>query len=66
MTEERLEQISSRINNSDSAGQSDPSEMFGLSNVNERIKLKYGQRYGIHIDSTYGEGTKVTLLLPLS
>ena len=66
MTEERLRQISSRINSPDSSDKADPSEMFGLNNVNERIKLKYGQRYGIHIDSVYGEGTKVTLLLPLS
>ena len=66
MTQERLSQISSRINSPDSSDKADPSEMFGLNNVNERIKLKYGQRYGIHIDSVYGEGTKVTLLLPLS
>lgn len=67
MTEERLKQINDRINE-DSTGQDgsseSASEIFGLSNVNERIRLKFGSRYGIHIDSTYGEGTKVTVLLP--
>ncbi|MCR5508864.1 MAG: sensor histidine kinase [Lachnospiraceae bacterium] len=71
MTEERLKLISNRINTDISEnGQPEKGgvsgELFGLSNVNERIKLKYGQRYGIHIDSTYGEGTTVTILLPLS
>ena len=44
----------------------DKGDVFGLSNVNERIKLIFGSRYGIHIDSVYGEGTTVTILLPLS
>ncbi|MCR5420894.1 MAG: sensor histidine kinase [Lachnospiraceae bacterium] len=67
MSKERLEKISKRMNSPqsiDSSGEED--EMFGLYNINERIKLKFGVRYGIHIDSTYGEGTTVTLLLPAS
>ncbi|MCR4806655.1 MAG: sensor histidine kinase [Lachnospiraceae bacterium] len=67
MTEEMLEKISRKMNSTENGDQDNSQgEIFGLSNVNERIKLKYGQRYGIHIDSTYGEGTIVTLLLPLS
>jgi two-component system sensor histidine kinase YesM len=38
---------------------------FGILNVNERIKLKYGRKYGIHIESRYGEGTKVTVSFPI-
>jgi two-component system sensor histidine kinase YesM len=37
---------------------------FGLHNVNERIRLNYGQQYGLRIDSTYGEGTAVKVRIP--
>ena len=39
---------------------------FGLTNVNERIRMIYGSSYGISIDSTPGEGTVVNIYLPLS
>lgn len=61
ITEERLGIISDKFNN---AAEKDD-DVFGLRNVNERIQLKFGKRYGLHIDSTYGEGTKVSVLLPL-
>ena len=34
---------------------------YGVSNVNERIKLYYGEQYAVKIDSTPGVGTKVML-----
>ncbi|MDD3839854.1 MAG: sensor histidine kinase [Clostridia bacterium] len=37
---------------------------FGLSNVNERIKLYFGNQYGISIQSKYGVGTEVTVIIP--
>ncbi len=37
---------------------------IGLLNVNERIHLNYGPQYGIRVESTYGEGTTVTVLIP--
>lgn len=37
---------------------------IGLINVNRRIKLKYGEPYGISIQSEAGLGTHVTLHLP--
>ncbi|HEY5465447.1 MAG TPA: ATP-binding protein, partial [Clostridia bacterium] len=37
----------------------------GLSNVNRRIKLRYGNMYGVDIDSQIGQGTQVTLRLPM-
>lgn len=71
MTEERLEQINRKINagektlnEADAGGNRGEAEIFGLYNVNERIRLKFGGRYGIHIDSEYGKGTVVTVLLP--
>ncbi|MBP3965520.1 sensor histidine kinase [Paenibacillus sp. DLE-14] len=48
-------------------GQTEQTEMksgIGLKNVNERIKLRYGNSYGVAIDSRVGEGTIVTLSLP--
>lgn len=38
---------------------------FGLANVNARIRLNYGKEYGLSIDSTYGVGTKVSMILPV-
>ncbi|MNJ56671.1 Sensor histidine kinase YehU [compost metagenome] len=38
---------------------------YGLQNVNERIKLRYGQEYGIEIGSVFGAGTTVRILLPI-
>lgn len=34
---------------------------FGLSNIQKRVQLDYGPRYGLAIDSREGEGTEVTL-----
>ncbi|MCR8659606.1 sensor histidine kinase [Paenibacillus endoradicis] len=38
---------------------------IGLKNVNERIKLQYGQQYGIRVESQLGVGTEVILQLPI-
>lgn len=38
---------------------------YGLFNVNERIKLRFGQEYGIRIDSILEEGTRVEVVHPL-
>ena len=37
---------------------------YGVSNVNERIKLYYGEKYAVKIESTPGAGTKVMLHFP--
>lgn len=37
---------------------------FGLFNVNQRIRLNYGQEYGILVDSVYQEWTEMTVILP--
>lgn len=37
---------------------------FGLFNVNERIRLNYGQQYGLRIESSYGEGTCIWVTVP--
>ena len=37
---------------------------IGLNNVNERIKLIYGEKYGLKIENVDTGGTKVDVLLP--
>lgn len=37
---------------------------IGLHNVQSRIQLHYGSPYGIRVDSVYGQGTSVSILLP--
>lgn len=37
---------------------------IGVSNVNQRLKLQYGEQYGVTVDSTLGKGTKITIMMP--
>lgn len=39
-------------------------DSYGLYNVNERIRLNFGEAYGLSIESIYGEGTIVQVKLP--
>lgn len=39
-------------------------DIYGLYNVNERIGLNFGEKYGISIESVYGKGTIVSVILP--
>jgi len=38
---------------------------IGLANVSERIRLEYGEKYGVEVNSKVGEGTKITMRLPV-
>ncbi|MFI3172321.1 MAG: sensor histidine kinase [Eubacteriales bacterium] len=46
------------LNSNDSSG-------YGISNVNERIKIYFGDEYGITFDSILEEYTRVTIKLPI-
>ncbi|WP_288153890.1 sensor histidine kinase [uncultured Sharpea sp.] len=35
-----------------------------MRNVNQRIKLLYGEEYGLHIESIVGQGSVVIIRLP--
>ena len=37
---------------------------IGILNVNARLKRLFGEKYGLHIESTAGEGTTVTITVP--
>lgn len=41
-------------------------ENFGLRSVNQRIQLRYGNDYGVEIESTQDIGTRVCIKLPLN
>jgi len=38
---------------------------IGLMNINNRLKLKFGEKYGIYINSRINKGTTVTVKIPL-
>lgn len=40
------------------------SSIYGLYNINERIRLTYGGSYGIYLESEFEKGTVVTVRLP--
>lgn len=60
ITQERLEQVRNGILGKVSTGKA----IYGLYNVNERIRLNFGEQYGITLESIYGEQTKVSVMLP--
>ena len=60
ISEERLRQVRDGILHKVSAGK----EIYGLYNVNERIRLNFGEEYGVSIKSDYGKGTIVRVFLP--
>jgi two-component system sensor histidine kinase YesM len=37
---------------------------IGVYNVNKRLKLKYGEKYGLEIESEIEEGTQVIITIP--
>ncbi len=37
---------------------------FGMSNVAERLRLNYGEGFGLTVESVYGSGTKVEIFIP--
>ncbi len=59
MVSEQIEQI-----NNDLANKREPSTGIGLINVDMRLKLYYGEQYGIVVESHLGEGTQVTVRMP--
>lgn len=59
MKEAKLQEIKSTL-----AGKT-KGESIGIINVHERIKLYFGDEYGIEVDSTLGKGTKVIIHFPL-
>jgi two-component system sensor histidine kinase YesM len=64
MTQEKLEQIN-RMLNQDSMQDGENKVGYGIFNVNTKIRLNFGDEYGLKFHSVYGEGTVVDLWHPL-
>lgn len=60
MSTEQLQSLRERLK---SHNENDDSHI-GLVNVNERIRLHYGEQYGICLNSVLGEGTTITITMP--
>lgn len=62
---EELERLKAKLNMAytESAGQFGR-KSIGLSNINNRIKLRFGEIYGVEIESQLGKGTTVIVKIP--
>lgn len=59
MSGEKLDEMRRKLNSYSEKG-----KHIGVSNVHQRVKLKYGDGYGVKIDSVEGSFTKVEIWLP--
>lgn len=59
IAEAKLKELSSQLNQDHSRYSG-----IGIYNVNERIKLHFGQDFGLEMSSMIGEGTRVKIRLP--
>lgn len=60
ITEEKLNLLNSRLSDADFMGDSH----IGLYNINKRIKIVFGEEFGIRVDSIIDAGTKVYVTIP--
>ena len=56
MSEERLEQVKRSMHEGEQGG-------FGLTAVNERVKLYFEEQFGIMLESREGQGSRMTVHL---
>ena len=59
MEEDKFRKLSDCLRNGDTAALREIG--YGLYNVQQRVRLYYGEGYGLDIQSKLGEGTKITL-----
>ena len=60
MEKEQLETLRSNMNRKNENG-----THIGMQNVNQRIHLRYGETYGLELDSASGVGTRVKIRIPI-
>lgn len=61
MTEEVLSHVRRIIDGSETDSSQNG---FGMANVEQRIRLNFGRPYGVQVDSVFGRGTEVAVLIP--
>ena len=59
ISQERLKELRAALNSRQRVG-------FGMSAVQERLRLFFGEPYGMAISSVFGEGTCVEIRIPIS
>lgn len=59
MSEQQLKQLMDGINAPEL-----PRSSIALYNIHQRIRLRYGESYGVKVESVQGQGTRVCLRLP--
>ena len=64
MKEEKLQSIQRILNGEKLDTADDSTKGFGIVNVNERIKLNFGNEYGLSVNSEYGVGSEFVLHIP--
>ncbi|MFC5468564.1 sensor histidine kinase [Cohnella suwonensis] len=72
MKPERLDQLRARLDEPRESGYAEDDQDdgvpglggFGLQNVHQRLKLYFGERYGLHIDSEENVGTRISVRIP--
>ncbi len=62
MTPEELDHIQHLIDGKEQAKENN--EGFGMANVAERLRLNYGEDFGIQVQSQRGKGTRVEISIP--
>ncbi|MNJ51549.1 Sensor histidine kinase YpdA [compost metagenome] len=68
MDEDTLDQISTKLRTKPSFALepiSRPRRGIGLHNVHARISMMFGENYGVRVESQQGEGTTVTVVVPI-
>ncbi len=67
MSEEKLSEVKRTITEADNIEINEPRELrhISLQNIERRIKTECGDRYGIEIESKPGDGTEVSVHLPV-
>ncbi len=61
MTKEYLDNVQIKLN---TAKKQDEFESIGIQNVHQRLRLLFGESYGLQIRSVWGQGTAVKIVLP--
>ncbi|MDF2716097.1 MAG: histidine kinase [Paenibacillus sp.] len=61
ISQERTDEINAALKD----GYSEPGDHIGIQNVNQRIKLTFGETYGLIVSSDPGQGTVVRFTIPV-
>jgi two-component system, sensor histidine kinase YesM len=62
MDPEQLKAIRMQLENNSTTNRTG---RVGISNVHQRVRLQYGDNYGLHIESKKDKGTRIEIILPL-